>query len=83
MFGRFKPLKSTIAPINKDGVIAQPDPNVAPIDTATGVKVEASCNQTITITCLQELYNAVGVIPSARDNSIGITGYLVKISPEL
>ena len=35
--------------------------------------------RTITIPCLQQLYNAVGVIPSAPNNSIAVTGYLVSI----
>ena len=49
------------------------------VSAASGVSVDASCNQIITITCLQQLYNAVGFAPSAKDNSIGITGYLVSL----
>jgi len=48
-----------------------------PLKTAGGVSVDASCNSTITISCLQQLYNTVGYVPSAKiGNSIGITGYL-------
>ncbi len=53
--------------------------NAPPINvpSASGGHVDASCNETITITCLQELYNAVGYVPSATiGNKIGITGYL-------
>jgi tripeptidyl-peptidase-1 len=38
--------------------------------------VDASCITTITISCLQQLYNFVGFKPSSGGNSIGITGYL-------
>ena len=80
MFGRLKQSKSTIVRVDKDTVVAQPDPNAAAIvDTVSGVKVDPECNQVITITCLQQLYNAVGVIPSAPNNSIAVTGYLVSI----
>lgn len=46
-----------------------------------GVSVDASCNTTITITCLKQLYNAVGFTPSATNgNQIGITGYLEQFA---
>jgi len=44
----------------------------------SGASVDASCNRTITISCLQQLYNTIGYVPSTQvGNSIGITGYLV------
>ena len=80
MFGRFKQHKSTVVPVGSDAVIAHFDSNAAGIDSGTGVTVNPSCNKTITIQCLQELYNAVGVVPSATNgNSIAVTGYLVGI----
>ena len=83
MFGRFKRHRSTISRVGKD--IPQPDLDAAPfIDAVSGVTVAASCKQTITISCLQQLYNAVGVVPSAtNNNSIAVTGYLVRILIEL
>ena len=84
MFGRFKQHKSTAVPAAQDAVIAQPDPNTVGIDSGTGVTVKPSCNKTITIQCLQELYNSVGVVPLANiGNSIAVTAYLVGILPEL
>ena len=81
MFGRFKQHKSTIVPVGSDAVVAQFDPNAAGIDSGSKVTVNPSCKKTITIQCLQELYNAVGVVPSAtNNNSIAVTGYLVGIS---
>ena len=78
MFGRFKQHKSTIVPVGADAVIAKPDPNAVGIHSGSGVTVDPSCNKTITIQCLQELYNAVGVVPSATNgNSIAVTAYLV------
>jgi len=77
-FGRFKQHKSTVVPAGPDAVIAKPDPNVpGVVDAVSGVTVDASCNTTITISCLQQLYNAVGVLPSATiGNSIAVTAYL-------
>ncbi|KAJ7228236.1 subtilisin-like protein [Mycena pura] len=77
MFGTFRKLKSTIHSFNEMDASSQSQ-NLPPlVDLATGVTVDASCNTTITITCLKEIYNAVNYTPSAHvGNSIGITGYL-------
>ena len=80
MFATLKQQRSTIFKVGADAAIAQPNPNVPAINTGTGITVDASCNKTITISCLQQLYNAVGVIPSATvNNSVAVTGYLVRI----
>ncbi|CAL1700397.1 unnamed protein product [Somion occarium] len=51
------------------------------IPSASGGKVDASCNTTITISCIQQLYNAVGFKPSGKNgNQIGITGYLEQFA---
>ena len=78
MFGRFKQFKSTIVKVDKD--VAQPQTNAAAIvDTVSGLKIDSECSQVVTITCLQQLYNTVGVAPSAPNNSIAVTGFLVSI----
>jgi tripeptidyl-peptidase-1 len=47
----------------------------------SGVTVDASCNGTITVSCLKQLYNAVGYVPSKTDkNAIGLTGYLEQFA---
>ncbi|KAH9023378.1 tripeptidyl peptidase A, partial [Lactarius pseudohatsudake] len=58
-----------------------PAPNVAPLSSndkifvaGSGVTVDASCNTTITVSCLKQLYNAVGYVPGAT-TSIAITAY--------
>ena len=80
MFGRFKQHRSTVVPAGPDAIIANFDSNAVAIDSGSGVTVNPSCNKTITIQCLQELYNAVGVVPSATiNNSIAVTAYLVRI----
>ncbi len=59
------------------------DPDAAPIkvDSASGGQVDASCSSVITITCIQQLYNAVGFTPSGKNgNKIGITGYLEQFA---
>lgn len=47
------------------------------VPSASGGKVDASCNTTITVACLKELYNAVGYTPQANTgNKVSVTGYL-------
>ncbi|KAF8165634.1 peptidase S8/S53 domain-containing protein [Crassisporium funariophilum] len=85
MFSRFKEQKSSIFRPSKDGGLA-PVPAASSTtlkisNAETGVTVDASCNQVITVSCLQQLYNAVGYVPSANiGNSIGITGYLEQFA---
>ncbi|CAA7260134.1 unnamed protein product [Cyclocybe aegerita] len=79
-FGRFQPFKSTIVPFDE-----VPEPLVNSLVEAesfgSAVTVDPSCNRTITISCLQQLYNAVGYVPSNNTkNSIGITGYLEQFA---
>ncbi|KAJ7265375.1 tripeptidyl peptidase A [Mycena haematopus] len=77
MFGTFKKLKSTIHSISQTGSQIQSQTLPPVHDSATGLTVDASCNTTVTITCLKQIYNAVGVTPSAHvGNSVGIAGYL-------
>ncbi|TFK66565.1 tripeptidyl peptidase A [Pluteus cervinus] len=76
MFAQFKPYRSFIVKSDEKPL----DINTALgtlTNPATGLVVDASCNDTITVPCLAQLYNSTGYIPSARpDNAIGITGYL-------
>ncbi|KAJ7734037.1 tripeptidyl peptidase A [Mycena maculata] len=78
IFGTFRKLKSTIHSISKTPT-EDTSQNAAPVASATGVTVDASCNSTITITCLKQLYNAVDFTPSA-DNTIAVTGYLEQFA---
>lgn len=75
MFGQFKGLRSTISwPAEIETPAHLPE---AP--QTFGFKsnaVDPSCNKTITIQCIQQLYNFVGVTANASGNSIGITGFL-------
>lgn len=55
------------------------DANAPPISVPSAYqgKVDASCNSTITISCLKQLYNIGPYKTSATNgNKIGITGYL-------
>lgn len=80
MFGRFKRDRSTIVWIDEkaEDTIEEAQSFVTSIvDSVSGSVVDASCNTTITIKCLKQLYNAVGFCAKpGRNNSIGITGYL-------
>ncbi|KAG6845432.1 hypothetical protein H0H87_009339 [Tephrocybe sp. NHM501043] len=85
MFGRFKRDKSTIVWLDEEvegaSQKAQTLAATTITDASTGAEVDASCNATITIKCLQQLYNAVGFVPSVpKQNSIGITGYLEEFA---
>ncbi|KAF8897766.1 tripeptidyl peptidase A [Infundibulicybe gibba] len=81
MFGRFKGMKSTLV-FKEEAPAANLAENLPPfVNADTGVTVNASCNATITIGCLDQLYNAVGYVPQATNkNQIGITGYLEQFA---
>ncbi|KAI3616687.1 tripeptidyl peptidase [Moniliophthora roreri] len=85
MFARFKNMRTTIHDIVDEPVEASnlkvAAQSAEKIKLPNGIEVDASCNSTITISCLQQLYNAVGYTPSADiGNSIGITGYLEEFA---
>ncbi|EIW76307.1 tripeptidyl peptidase A [Coniophora puteana RWD-64-598 SS2] len=75
MFARFKPMKSslhwsTLTP-------ASPSTSTGTITGPAGNQVDASCNETVTVTCLKQLYNSVDYNTTATNgNQIGLTGYL-------
>ncbi|KAF4619781.1 hypothetical protein D9613_004978 [Agrocybe pediades] len=83
MFGRFKGYKSTIYNIEEipEVTTQQASAKAASFNALSGVTVDPSCNTTVTISCLKQLYNAVGyeASPDPR-NSIGITGYLEQFA---
>ncbi|KAJ2930578.1 hypothetical protein H1R20_g6516, partial [Candolleomyces eurysporus] len=82
MFGRLRTARSTIVWNDDEDLSSAAAAKVGAItDTASGAVVDASCNRTITIKCLQQLYNAEGYTPLATvKNSIGITGYLEQFA---
>lgn len=76
MFARFKAFRNTLHWANQ----AQPpvsSPSNGTITGPAGNQVDASCNKTVTISCLRQLYNAVGYNTSTSNgNQLGLTGYL-------
>ncbi|OJA14334.1 hypothetical protein AZE42_10497 [Rhizopogon vesiculosus] len=76
MFARFKAFKSSLHWTD----LAQPPLSTSSNGTITGPagnQVDASCNNTVTISCLKQLYNSVGYNTSATNgNQLGLTGYL-------
>ncbi|KAJ3740978.1 peptidase S8/S53 domain-containing protein [Lentinula detonsa] len=79
-FARLKSFKSTIHRFDKEtGQIVEQ--SNTPIISASGISVDPSCNNTVTVTCLKQLYNATELTPSATiNNSFGITGYLEQFA---
>ncbi|PAV21239.1 tripeptidyl peptidase A [Pyrrhoderma noxium] len=56
-------------------------PDAPRIVLPNGIAVDASCNETVTISCLKELYNVGKFNASAKvGNKIGITGYLEQFA---
>ncbi|KAG7098096.1 hypothetical protein E1B28_000070 [Marasmius oreades] len=81
MFARFKGMKTTIHSVEDAVKEFQPPKLDSSLNADAHVPVDPTCNTTITISCLQQLYNAVGYTPSANiNNSIGITGYLEQFA---
>lgn len=78
MFGRLKPQRSFISII--DPVATVPE-STGSITSGSGTVVDDSCNSTITVTCINELYNVTNFNASATNgNSIGLTGYLEQFA---
>ena len=78
LFSRFRGMKTTFH-FDQNGASSPAATNTPAIrvPSASGGQVDASCNTTITVTCLKELYNAVGYTPLANTgNEIAATGYL-------
>ena len=83
MFSRTKALKTSFrfSDAQEKSVAVPADAPPISVPSASGGHVDASCNQTITVTCILELYNAVGFKASATNgNQIGITGYLEQFA---
>ena len=80
-FGRAKKLRTTsrFSPV----LDTTPSPSLGDkiYVPGSGVTVDASCNTTITVSCLKQLYNAVDYIPkAAHKNAIALTGYLEEFA---
>lgn len=84
-FGRWEAMRSAFLDW-KSGPDGNKDQKVSLASNTTtvyenpvsGVTVDLSCNETVTIKCLQQLYNAVGYVPKNpnKTNRIGVTGFL-------
>ncbi|EJD48553.1 tripeptidyl peptidase A [Auricularia subglabra TFB-10046 SS5] len=55
---------------------------IEPMEDLTALATPApSCNSSITLQCLEDLYNINGYVPQAADrNTVGITGYLEEFA---
>ncbi|KAI0265980.1 tripeptidyl peptidase A [Gloeopeniophorella convolvens] len=61
----------------KDASAAAPASDAKITVPGSGAIVDPSCNATITVSCLKQLYNVGDYVPQAtKENSIALTGYL-------
>ncbi|KXN92350.1 Tripeptidyl-peptidase sed2 [Leucoagaricus sp. SymC.cos] len=72
IFGRFRGSKSTIVSVEDAPELKM---SSSSIDIGNGIMVDPSCNTTVTVNCLKQLYNATDYVAKGK-GSIGITGYL-------
>ncbi|TFY67410.1 hypothetical protein EVJ58_g1640 [Rhodofomes roseus] len=76
-FSRFTPMRTTYYSFRANAAVPQSDGAKIAVPYASGGQIAASCNGTITPTCLLELYNATGYTPQVPgENKIAVTGYL-------
>lgn len=81
LFSRFRKNKATFHFDTEQPAPVDANAPAISVPSASGGKVDASCNSTITVTCLKELYNAVGYTPRANiGNEIAATGYLEEFA---
>lgn len=87
-FGRPKPMSTSLffealgisinistSPSSPSSPSSPPSGNFTPV--YTDPRLGTNCSRTITVSCLQQLYNVSGYKPTAMaKNKIGITGYL-------
>ncbi|KAH9036021.1 peptidase S8/S53 domain-containing protein [Lactarius deliciosus] len=81
VFNRAKAQRTTYHFIDLDPVTSSQSLSAKVTVPGSGVTVDASCNMTITVSCLKQLYNAVNYVPQAPDkNAIALTGYLEQFA---
>ena len=78
LFSRFRGMKTSFHFDQKDASsAASSNAPAISVPSASGGQVDASCTTTITVSCLLQLYNAVGYTAEANTgNQIATTGYL-------
>ena len=80
MFDRMRRMDSTIKSVEQGASINDISEFPFVLGPA-GQNISASCNRTITPTCLMQLYRTEGFVPSAanKGNRIGVTGFLEQV----
>ncbi|KAJ3824123.1 tripeptidyl peptidase A [Lentinula raphanica] len=80
MFSRFSNMRTTLYKANElafDRYQTNTGHTNDSEDLTPSLDTQPDCNHTVTLKCLQTLYNTAGYTPNRRSrNSIGITGYL-------
>ncbi|KAH6914776.1 tripeptidyl peptidase A [Coprinopsis sp. MPI-PUGE-AT-0042] len=80
IFSRWSPMKSSI---HWPSVDENPPPLAEASFRGSSAAIDPSCNATVTVSCLAQLYKTVGYVPKVPEkNSIGITGYLEQFANE-
>ncbi|KAL0581860.1 hypothetical protein V5O48_000228 [Marasmius crinis-equi] len=84
MFGRPRAMRATVHSLEVE-LVTESEFASSTMNLNSAVPgVDLSCNGTITIACLRQLYNVSGYTPSSEDvssgSSIGVTGYLEEFA---
>lgn len=76
LFSRMRGMTSKVRMQKSGHSSSPPKGSSLHVPSAFQGRVDASCATTVTVSCLQQLYNAVGYTPSANSgNRIAVTGY--------
>ncbi|KAI0261846.1 tripeptidyl peptidase A [Gloeopeniophorella convolvens] len=77
-FNRPRAQRTTFRFSSADGASATaPASNAKIAVPGSGASVDPSCNTTVTVSCLKQLYNVGSYVPRAtKENAIALTGYL-------
>lgn len=80
MFDNMRKMHSMVH-VNGPGTAVGPEAQLPDVTGPAGQNISASCNTTITPTCLMQLYRTLGYVPKAanKGNRIGVTGYLEQV----
>jgi len=80
VFHRAKGHRSTLR-FSPPGQVSPSSADAKIVIPGSTLSVNASCNSTMTVSCLKQLYNMVDYVPRAtHENAVAVTGYLKEFA---